>query len=59
VWGPWRTEVTDALRDGENELEVLVRGTLAGYLEDASPTTAVAAGQVRTGLFGPVHIAVW
>jgi hypothetical protein len=58
VWGPWRTEVTDALRDGENELEVLVRGTLAGYLDDASPTTAVAAGQVRTGLFGPVHIAV-
>jgi hypothetical protein len=58
VWGPWRTEVTDALRDGENELEILVRGTLAGYLDDASPTTAVAAGQVRTGLFGPVRIAV-
>jgi acyl-coenzyme A thioesterase PaaI-like protein len=58
VWGPWRVEVTDALRDGENELEVVVRGTLAGYLDDASPTTAVAAGQVRTGLFGPVRIAV-
>ncbi|MGP4015774.1 hypothetical protein [Saccharopolyspora sp. 5N708] len=56
VWGPWRTEITDALRPGENELELIVRGTLAGYLDDASPTTAVGAGQVRTGLFGPVRL---
>ncbi|HVV13255.1 hypothetical protein [Amycolatopsis sp.] len=56
VWAPWRADVTYALRAGENELEVVVRGTLAGYLDDASPTTAVAAGQVRTGLFGPVRL---
>jgi hypothetical protein len=56
VWAPWRTEITRALRPGHNELEVVVRGTLAGYLDDASPTTAVAAGQVRTGLFGPVTL---
>ncbi|AXB41756.1 hypothetical protein [Amycolatopsis albispora] len=56
VWAPWRTEITDALRPGENRLEIVVRGTLAGYLDDASPTTAVAAGQVRTGLFGPVRL---
>ncbi|MFC9427321.1 hypothetical protein [Streptomyces sp. NPDC056987] len=56
VWGPWRTEVTGALRPGENDLEIVVRGTLAGYLDDASPTTAVTAGQVRTGLFGPVRL---
>ncbi|NKQ55833.1 hypothetical protein HFP15_23435 [Amycolatopsis sp. K13G38] len=54
VWAPWRTEITP--RPGVNELEVVVRGTLAGYLDDASPTTAVAAGQVRTGLFGPVRL---
>jgi hypothetical protein len=56
VWGPWRTEITEALRPGENELEVVVRGTLAGYLDDASPTQFVFAGQVRTGLFGPVQL---
>jgi hypothetical protein len=54
VWGPWRTELTDHLRPGENEIEVVVRGTLAGYLDDASPTAGVYAGQVRTGLLGPV-----
>jgi len=54
VWAPWRTEIRP--RPGENELEVVLRGTLAGYLDDASPTTAVAAGQVRTGLFGPVRL---
>jgi hypothetical protein len=56
VWAPWRTEITRAVRPGGNELEIVVRGTLAGYLDDASPTTAVAAGQVRTGLFGPVTL---
>ncbi len=54
VWGPWRAEVTEYLRPGENEVEVIVRGTLAGYLDDASPTAGVYAGQVRTGLLGPV-----
>jgi hypothetical protein len=54
VWGPWRAELTGHLRPGENEIEVVVRGTLAGYLDDASPTAGVYAGQVRTGLLGPV-----
>lgn len=56
AWGPWRTEITGALRPGDNDIDVLVRGTLAGYLDGASPTRAVAAGQVRTGLFGPVRL---
>ncbi|MEV7090178.1 hypothetical protein AB0O07_30565 [Streptomyces sp. NPDC093085] len=58
VWGPWRTEITGAVRPGKNDLEIVVRGTLAGYLDDASPTRAIVAGQVRTGLFGPVRL-VW
>jgi hypothetical protein len=56
VWGPWRAEVTEHLRPGANEVEVVVRGTLAGYLDDASPTLGVYAGQVRTGLLGPVAL---
>ncbi len=56
VWGPWRADVTVAMQAGENLLEVIVRGTLAGYLDDASPTIEIAAGQTRTGLFGPVRL---
>jgi hypothetical protein len=59
VWGPWRTELTSALRPGDNDLEVIVRGTLAGYVDDASPTPYVYAGQVRTGLFGPVRLLAY
>lgn len=59
VWGPWVLEVTGALRGGVNTVEVVVRGTLAGYLDDASPTRAIAAGQVRTGLFGPVRLLTY
>ncbi|WP_086819648.1 hypothetical protein [Allokutzneria sp. NRRL B-24872] len=56
VWGPWRLDVSDFLVTGENHVEVVVRGTLAGYLDDASPTSGVYAGQVRSGLFGPVRL---
>jgi hypothetical protein len=52
--GPWRAEVTDLLRPGSNTIEVVVRGTLAGYLDDASPTRGVYAGQARTGMLGLV-----
>jgi hypothetical protein len=56
VWSPWRADVTGLLAAGDNQIEVVVRGTLAGYLEDASPTPAVTAGQTRAGLYGPVRL---
>jgi hypothetical protein len=56
IWGPWRVDATAAIQAGENRLDVVVRGTLAGYLDDTSPTMEVVAGQVRTGLFGPVRL---
>lgn len=55
--GPWRFDITDALAaPGPHTLRVTVRGTLAPYLDVASPTSAVVAGQTRHGLFGPVRI---
>lgn len=57
--GPWRAEITDAVRDGHRHLlSVTVRGTLAPYLAVASPTSAVMAGQTVHGLFGPVRVEV-
>ncbi len=56
VWSPYRADLTRHLRAGANELEVIVCGTLAGYLDDASPTPAVYRGQTRHGLIGPVRL---
>ncbi|HWG13295.1 MAG TPA: hypothetical protein VG268_08500, partial [Streptosporangiaceae bacterium] len=56
TWSPYRADITGHLRPGVNDLEVIVRGTLAGYLDGASPTPAVTKGQSRHGLFGPVAV---
>jgi hypothetical protein len=54
AWSPYRADITAYLRPGANDVEIIVRGTLAGYLGSASPTPAVTKGQDRHGLFGPV-----
>jgi hypothetical protein len=56
TWSPYKADITAYLRPGANDLEVIVRGTLAGYLDCASPTPAVTRGQDRHGLFGPVSV---
>jgi hypothetical protein len=56
VCAPYAFEVTSALRTGVNEIEVLVFGTLAPYLDAASPTHFVFSGQRVSGLMGPVRM---
>ena len=56
VWSPYRFDLTDAVREGTNEIEVLVYNTLAPYLDDCSPTLAVFHGQRLSGLLGPVRL---
>jgi hypothetical protein len=52
--GPYR--FVGALRAGDNEIEVVVYGTLAPYLDEVSPTHFVYPGQRHTGLWGPVTL---
>ena len=59
TWSPYKADITANLRPGANDLEVIVRGTLAGYLGSASPTPAVTQGQARHGLFGPVALLMF
>jgi hypothetical protein len=54
VLSPYVFDLTDLLTSGENELEILVLGTLGPYLDTQSPTHYVFPGQRTTGLFGPV-----
>jgi hypothetical protein len=56
VCAPYTFEVTQALGSGANEIEVLVFGTLAPYLDAASPTHFVFSGQRVSGLMGPVRL---
>ncbi len=56
VCSPYTFDVTDALVAGDNEISVLVLGTLAPYLDAVSPTHFVFPGQRVTGLFGPVRL---
>jgi hypothetical protein len=56
AWSPYRADITAYLRPGANDVEIVVRGTLAGYLGSASPTPAVTRGQGHHGLFGPVAL---
>jgi hypothetical protein len=56
VCSPYRFDLTDAVREGANDLEVLVFGTLAPYLDAVSPTHFVFPGQRASGLFGPVRL---
>ncbi len=56
VWSPYRFDVTEGLRAGENRLEVVVFNTLAPYLDAVSPTHYVFPGQEVSGLFGSVRL---
>jgi hypothetical protein len=56
ICAPYRFDLGTALRDGPNDIEILVCGTLAPYLDEVSPTHFVFPGQRVSGLFGPVRL---
>ncbi|WP_051300383.1 glycosyl hydrolase [Actinomadura rifamycini] len=58
ICAPYVFDLGTALREGRNEIDVVVYGTLAPYLDDASPTHFVFEGQRTTGLLGPVVLRV-
>jgi hypothetical protein len=53
---PSQFDLDDALRDGENELELLVTNTLANFLSTWSPTRGWSPDQFECGVSGPVTI---
>ncbi|MFB4314194.1 glycosyl hydrolase [Actinomadura sp. 21ATH] len=56
VCAPYTFDLGSSARPGANEIEIVVYGTLAPYLDDVSPTHFVFAGQRVSGLFGPVSL---
>ncbi len=56
IASPYRFDLTDALRDGDNDLQVKVLGTLGPHYRIANPTPYVFPGQEVTGILGPVRL---
>jgi hypothetical protein len=52
---PFTFDLTDAMRPGDNEIEVEVLNTLANYMS-AGPSKYVYSGQTVSGLLGPVTL---
>jgi hypothetical protein len=56
IWAPYRFDITAAVHEGENRVEVLVLNTLAPYLRSTSPTNYIFGEQEVSGLMGPVRV---
>lgn len=56
AWAPYRFDLTDKLRDGENLLRIVVYSSLGPHFSEAIPTPYLFAEQRLAGLFGPVRI---
>ena len=55
---PYRFDITDQVREGENELEVTVYNTLANYFSTGPyDSEYVFPGQTVSGLLGPVTVS--
>jgi hypothetical protein len=53
---PFSFDIRDALREGENELELLVTNTLGTFLSTWSPTRGWSPDQFEAGVMGPVTV---
>jgi hypothetical protein len=58
ICAPYTFDLGTTLREGDNEIEVTIYGTLAPYLDDTSPTHFIFQGQRTTGLLGPVTLRI-
>jgi hypothetical protein len=58
ICSPYTFDLGTGLHEGRNEIEIVVYGTLAPYLDETSPTHFVFPGQRTSGLMGPVTLRV-
>ncbi len=56
IWRPYRFDTGGLIREGENEIEVLVLNTLGPYLKGHSATSFTLKGQEVSGILGPVRL---
>ncbi len=52
---PFRFDITDLVKEGENQIQVKVVNTLANHMS-SYPTNYVYEGQTISGLLGPASL---
>jgi len=53
---PWRFDISQQLKQGENQLELMLCNTLANFLSTWSPTRGWSTDHFEFGIFGPCEI---
>ncbi|HEX3356552.1 MAG TPA: hypothetical protein VHS31_06175, partial [Tepidisphaeraceae bacterium] len=56
VLSPYTFDVSELVRAGENELELIVTNTLSNFLSTWSPTTWWSPDQLSFGVYGPTNL---
>ena len=59
IWPPYRVEVTDLLREGDNEITIIAANLLANRLAWDDWGTRGPGATLESGLLGPVRVEVW
>lgn len=59
IWPPYRVEITNLLREGENELAVVATNLLANRFAWDEWGTRGRGETLDSGLLGPVRLEVW
>ena len=58
IWRPYRFDIGDLVRAGDNRLEIAVTNTLGPHYKVGIPTPYVFPGQEVSGILGPVCLHV-
>jgi hypothetical protein len=53
---PWRVDVTELIRNGQNDVVIRVANTLANHYSIGIPTPFLFPAQARSGLIGPLRL---
>lgn len=58
LWHPYRFDITDAAKAGENAVEIRIFNTLGSHFGVGHPSWHVFENQTKSGLFGPISVSV-
>ena len=56
VWHPYRFDLTDAARIGENQLEITLCSTVGPFFNDGNQSIFSRKSQLKSRVYGPVRL---